>query len=93
MLRANLLGPERPAAKDPEAVAYAFDGLRRQADATKVRPGTTLQWEFSDYEPWHVVLDPEDALPVERGGLREVRLAGQNRRARARQTRDLFGDV
>jgi ribonucleotide reductase beta subunit family protein with ferritin-like domain len=58
MLRANLLGPDRPAVKDPEAVAFAFDGFRRQADATKVRPGTTLQWEFSDYEPWHVVLDP-----------------------------------
>ena len=39
-------------------MAYAFDGFRRQADATKVAPGTTLQWEFSDYEPWHVVLDP-----------------------------------
>ncbi|HEV8151424.1 MAG TPA: SCP2 sterol-binding domain-containing protein, partial [Solirubrobacteraceae bacterium] len=58
MLRANLLGPDRPAAKDPDAVAYAFDGLRRQADATKVRPGTTLQWDFTDYEPWQVVLDP-----------------------------------
>jgi ribonucleotide reductase beta subunit family protein with ferritin-like domain len=58
MLRANLLGPERPAVKDPDAVAFAFDGLRRQADATKVRPGTTLQWDFTDYEPWQVVLDP-----------------------------------
>ena len=57
MLRANLLGPDRPAFKDPDAVAYAFDGLRRQADATKVRPGTTLQWDFTDYEPWQVVLD------------------------------------
>ena len=38
MLRANLLGPDRPAVKDPEAVAFAFDGFRRQADATKVKP-------------------------------------------------------
>jgi hypothetical protein len=63
MLRANLLGPERPAVKDPDAVAFAFDGLRRQADATKVRPGTTLQWDFTDYEPWQVVLDRRAPRP------------------------------
>jgi ribonucleotide reductase beta subunit family protein with ferritin-like domain len=65
MLRANLLGPDRPAAKDPDAVAYAFDGLRRQADATKVRPGTTLQWDFKDYDPWYVVLDPVGSSAVQ----------------------------
>ena len=37
MLKANLLGPERPAHKDPEAVAIVFDSLARQADARRVR--------------------------------------------------------
>jgi ribonucleotide reductase beta subunit family protein with ferritin-like domain len=57
MLKANLLGPDRPARKDPEAVAIVFDSLARQADASRVRPGTTLQWEFSDFEPWHLTLN------------------------------------
>jgi ribonucleotide reductase beta subunit family protein with ferritin-like domain len=57
MLKANLLGPDRPARKDPEAVAIVFDSLARQADARHVRPGTVLQWEFSAFEPWHVTLN------------------------------------
>jgi ribonucleotide reductase beta subunit family protein with ferritin-like domain len=57
MLKANLLGPDRPAHKDPEAVAIVFDSLARQADPTRVRPGTTLQWEFADFDPWHLTLN------------------------------------
>ena len=30
-----------------------FDGLRRQIDAS-VAPGATIQWDFSDAEPWHL---------------------------------------
>jgi ribonucleotide reductase beta subunit family protein with ferritin-like domain len=56
MLRANLIGPDRPAHRDPEAVAIVFDQVARQADTRRVRPGTVLQWDFEDYEPWHVTL-------------------------------------
>jgi ribonucleotide reductase beta subunit family protein with ferritin-like domain len=56
MLRANLIGPDRPAHRDPEAVAIVFDQIARQADTRRVRPGTVLQWDFEDYEPWHVTL-------------------------------------
>jgi ribonucleotide reductase beta subunit family protein with ferritin-like domain len=56
MLRANLIGPDRPAHRDPEAVAIVFDQVARQADTRRVRPGTVLQWEFEDYELWHVTL-------------------------------------
>ena len=39
LLRANLIGAgEQPVVKDPEAVAILFDQMRRQADATAVRP-------------------------------------------------------
>jgi len=57
MLQANLLGPDRPARRDDEAVAIVFDSLARQADTRRLRRATTLQWEFADYEPWHVILD------------------------------------
>jgi hypothetical protein len=58
LLRANLIGPgDGPVDKDPEAVAILFDTLARQADASPVRDGTTIQWDFADAEPWHLVLD------------------------------------
>ncbi len=54
MLRAGYLGgPNGPVRPDPEVTALLFDGLRRQIDAS-VAPGATIQWEFSDAEPWHV---------------------------------------
>jgi putative sterol carrier protein len=34
-----------------------FDTIRRGAIADLVRPGTTIEWDFADSEPWHVVLD------------------------------------
>ena len=40
---------------NPEATAMLFDGLRRQIDAS-VAPGATIQWDFSDAEPWHLRL-------------------------------------
>ena len=32
MLKANLIGPDRPVVRDPEAVAIMFDAIRRQAE-------------------------------------------------------------
>jgi Ribonucleotide reductase, small chain/SCP-2 sterol transfer family len=57
LLRAGYLGePNGPVTPNPEATAMLFDGLRRQVDAS-VAPGATIQWEFSDAEPWHLRLD------------------------------------
>jgi putative sterol carrier protein len=33
-----------------------FDGLRRQLD-TSIAPGATIQWNFTDAEPWHLRID------------------------------------
>jgi putative sterol carrier protein len=33
-----------------------FDGLRRTID-TSAAPGATIQWDFSDAEPWHLRID------------------------------------
>ncbi len=54
MLRAGYLGAPNGGVKAaPEVTQMLFDGLCRQID-TSVAPGATLQWDFSDAEPWHV---------------------------------------
>ncbi len=58
LLRAGYLGERRNGVRaDPEATALLFDGLRRTVDASKA-PGATIQWEFTDAEPWYLRLDP-----------------------------------
>jgi ribonucleotide reductase beta subunit family protein with ferritin-like domain/putative sterol carrier protein len=41
----------------PEATEILFDQMRRTADSSAVKPGTVLQWQFADHEPWHLVLE------------------------------------
>src|SRR4029077_17505231 len=54
MLRAGYLGaPNGPVKADPAVTQLLFDGLCRQID-TSVAPGATIQWVFSDAEPWFV---------------------------------------
>jgi ribonucleotide reductase beta subunit family protein with ferritin-like domain len=54
MLRAGYLGgPNGGIKPDPQVTQLLFDGLCRQLD-TSVAPGATIQWDFSDAEPWHV---------------------------------------
>jgi ribonucleotide reductase beta subunit family protein with ferritin-like domain len=54
LLRAGYLGaPNGPAKIDPEVTAVLFDGLARQIDTSLVRDAT-IQWEFSDIEPWQL---------------------------------------
>jgi hypothetical protein len=59
LLRAGYLGERTNViTPDPEATALLFDGLRRTVDASRA-PGATIQWEFTDAEPWHLRLDGE----------------------------------
>jgi Ribonucleotide reductase, small chain/SCP-2 sterol transfer family len=54
LLRAGYLGDRNGGVRpDREATAMLFDGLRRQIDVS-VAPGATIQWDFSDAEPWHL---------------------------------------
>jgi ribonucleotide reductase beta subunit family protein with ferritin-like domain len=54
LLRAGYLGePNGRVIPNAEATAMLFDGLRRQVNPS-VAPGATLQWDFSDAEPWHL---------------------------------------
>jgi 1,2-phenylacetyl-CoA epoxidase catalytic subunit len=57
LLRAGYLGERlNGVTPTPEATALLFDGLRRTVDA-KQAPGASVQWEFTDAEPWHLRLD------------------------------------
>ena len=57
LLRSGYLGaPNGHVKPNAEATAMLFDGLRRQF-ATSVAPGTTIQWNFTDAEPWHLRID------------------------------------
>jgi ribonucleotide reductase beta subunit family protein with ferritin-like domain len=58
LLRANLIGPGGPIDAAPEHVALLFDGMRRSANARAVPAGTTIQWDFTDHQAWHLVLAP-----------------------------------
>jgi hypothetical protein len=58
LLRAGFIGPgDEGISRDPEATEIMFDTIRRGAITDGVRPGTTIEWDFADAEPWHLVLD------------------------------------
>src|SRR3954449_5364151 len=67
LVEAGMLGEKRgPAVRDPEAVAILFDQMGR-GDGTRPGPaGTAIQYEFDDFEPWHLRLD-NGATAVARG--------------------------
>jgi SCP-2 sterol transfer family len=55
LVRGGMLGPKRgPPTRDPQVVAILFDTIRRRADPAAVPPGTTVQWAFTDAEPWYL---------------------------------------
>jgi predicted lipid carrier protein YhbT len=58
LLEAGILGPRNgPVRHDPEAIEIMFDTIRRQADPSAVRPGTVVQWDFADEQPWYLRCD------------------------------------
>jgi putative sterol carrier protein len=57
MLKANVIGPGGPVDNSAEIVELMFEAIPLQADSRHVPPGTTIQWDFTDAEPWHVVID------------------------------------
>ena len=52
--RHNYTGP------DAVSTEILFDQVRRSVDPSAARPGTVLQWQFPDHEPWHLVVDNGD---------------------------------
>jgi len=86
LLRAGLIGPgDEGVSRDPEATEIMFDTLRRGAITGGVRPGTTIEWDFADAEPWHIVLD--------NGGSRAVQGRAEHADLRLRCRFDDWADV
>jgi hypothetical protein len=55
MLQAGFLGPGNGAPpRDPASMALLFGALARMVDHRTAPAPFTVQWEFSDAEPWHV---------------------------------------
>jgi hypothetical protein len=56
LLRAGIFGEKNgPPSRDPEVVAMLFDQVQRQVDPRHTPPyPVTIQWDFTDVEPWHV---------------------------------------
>ncbi len=85
MLQGNYIGPDRPVARDAETIGVVFDAIARSADPRAVPAGTTVQWDFTDAEPWHVVL--------ENGTTRAAQGMAAKPDVTLRMSLDDFGDV
>ncbi len=59
MLRAGFLGPPNGVPpRDPAAMELLFSSVARAVDHRTAPEGPfTVQWEFENAEPWHVVVD------------------------------------
>ena len=74
LLRAGLIGPgDEGVRADDETLAIFFDTIARQADARAARPGTTIPWDFTDAQPWHLTLERRRGPPRRRASPAERR--------------------
>jgi hypothetical protein len=75
LLQRGVLGEKvGPPQKDPETVALLMDVIKRSLD-TSASPagGTSIQWDFKDADPWHVVID-NGSTRAEKGRLENADL-------------------
>src|SRR3954447_15689466 len=67
LLEAGMLGPKNgPVKRDPEAIEVLMDTMRRGAVPDAAPAGTTIQWDFTDADPWYLRID-NGATAVEQG--------------------------
>jgi putative sterol carrier protein len=59
LLKAGILGePNGRPSSDPDAMRVYFETVARSARTDAINgSGLTVQWRFSDADPWHVVVD------------------------------------
>jgi putative sterol carrier protein len=67
LLSAGMLGPKNgPVKRDPEAIEVLMDTMRRGAVPEAAPAGMTIQWDFTDTDPWFLRVD-NGSTAVERG--------------------------
>ena len=66
LLRAGLLGAGDggPVGRDPETVQFFFDLLARNVRGEEIPHGTTIQWDFTDHEPWYLHIAGRDKQAI-----------------------------
>jgi putative sterol carrier protein len=58
LLEANVLGEKTgPPSRDPEVIGMLFDTIAHSVDTSAANGGMSVQWEFSDADPWFVRID------------------------------------
>jgi ribonucleotide reductase beta subunit family protein with ferritin-like domain/putative sterol carrier protein len=80
LLQRGVLGEKTgPPQKDPETVELLFDVIKRSIDTNAVQNGgTSIQWDFKDAEPWHIVID-NGSTRAEKGRLENADLVLRSR--------------
>jgi hypothetical protein len=57
LCKAGYLGAKTgPPSRDPDDVALLFETVAGGLDVNGAREPGSIQWDFDDYEPWHVVV-------------------------------------
>ena len=86
MVKAGYLG-EKPAraSTDPEDMQILFETIAAGFDAEAAHSPGTVQWEFSDAEPWHIQVD--------NGNTRAIRGPAENPTVRFQCSIDDWADV
>ena len=75
LLKAGVLGePNGRPSSEPEVQRLYFDSMSRSAHTGAINgDGLTVQWRFSDADPWHLVVD-NGSTRAEPGELRDADL-------------------
>jgi hypothetical protein len=58
---ANFVGPGGPIDASDENMELFFTSLARTTMPSAAKPGTTVQWDFTDHDPWYLELDGRTA--------------------------------
>jgi hypothetical protein len=57
LCKAGYLGEKTgPASREPDHVAWLFESIANGLDTDAARAPGSIQWDFVDHEPWHVVV-------------------------------------
>ena len=67
LLRAGLLGQGsgRPVSRDPTTMRLFFDLLARNVRGHEVPHGTTIQWDFTDMDPWYLLINGDTKTAIQ----------------------------
>ena len=65
LAQANVIGEKAgPASRDPELMGWMFDNMAVAVDVRRAdHAPLTVQWDFSDADPWHITVENGSSRP------------------------------